>query len=49
MSHASFAAPDLTVFCRLDGLGLEALGQLLEPNRTVIERRVVELDPLPRR
>lgn len=42
--HATFAAPDLTTFCRLDELGLEAVGQLLEPDRAVIECRVVEDD-----
>ncbi|WP_194411974.1 hypothetical protein [Microbacterium cremeum] len=30
---ATFAAPDLTTFCRLDELGLEAVGQHLEPDR----------------
>jgi transposase len=43
--HATFAAPDLTTFCRLDELGLEAVGQRLEPDRAVIECRVVEPDP----
>ena len=30
---ATFAAPDLTMFCRLDGLGLEVTGQLVEGAR----------------
>ncbi|GAA4490416.1 ISL3 family transposase [Microbacterium panaciterrae] len=44
MSHATFSAPDLTTFCRLDTLGLVAVGQLLEPDRAVLECRVVEPD-----
>jgi len=43
--HATFAAPDLTVLCRLDELGLEAVGQRLEPDRAVLGCRVAELDP----
>ena len=27
--HPTFATPDLTTFCRLDELGLRAVGQLL--------------------
>ena len=49
MLHATFAAPDLTTFCRLDELGLEAVGQQLEPDRAVIECRVVDADPWCRR
>ena len=45
MQHATFAIPDLTVFCRLDELGLVAVGQRLDPDRTVIECRVAEPDP----
>ena len=45
MLHATFAAPCLTTFCRLDELGLEAVGQILEPDRAVIECRGVEPDP----
>lgn len=45
MLHATFAAPCLTTFCRLDELGLEAVGQILEPDRAVIECRVIEADP----
>jgi transposase len=41
---ATFAAPDLTTFCRLDELGLVAVGQRLEPGRAVIACRVVEPD-----
>ncbi len=45
MLHATFATPDLTVFCRLDELGLVAVGQRLERDRAVIECRVGEPDP----
>ena len=48
MHHPTFATPDLTTFCRLDELGLEAVGQLLEPDRAVIECRVVDNDPKTR-
>jgi len=41
---AGFARPDLTTFARLDGLGLEVLGQRLEPDRAVLACRVVEPD-----
>ena len=41
---ATFAAPDLTTFCRLDELGLVAVGQRVEPGRAVIACRVVEPD-----
>ncbi|MGC5617157.1 ISL3 family transposase [Georgenia sp. Z1491] len=44
MSDATFACPDLTTFARLDELGLEAVGQCLEPDRAVIACRVVEPD-----
>lgn len=40
--EAGFACPDLTVFCRLDELGLVATGQRLEPGRAVLACRVVE-------
>jgi transposase len=49
MSDATFASPDLTTFCRLDGLGLEVTGQLLEPDRAVLACRVVEPDGRCRR
>jgi transposase len=42
---ATFADPDLTTFCRLDELGLVAVGQRLDPTRAVIECRVAEPDP----
>ena len=45
MLHGTFAAPCLTTFCRLDELGLEAVGQLLEPDRAVLECRVIDDDP----
>ena len=45
MPHATFVAPDLTTFCRLDELGLVATGQYLEPGRAVIECRVVDRGP----
>ena len=45
MLHATFATPDLTVFCRLDELGLQAVGQRLAPDRAVIECRVAVPDP----
>ena len=46
---AGFACPDLTSFCRLDELGLEVTGQLLEPGRAVLACRVVEPDQWCRR
>ena len=36
LPDATFACPDLTTFCRLDELGLEVLGQRLEPDRAVL-------------
>ena len=44
MPDATFARPDLTTFCRLDELGLEVIGQRLEPDRAVLACRVVEPD-----
>ncbi|NQX11497.1 transposase family protein, partial [Microbacteriaceae bacterium VKM Ac-2855] len=44
MPHATFAEPDLTTFCRLDELGLCAVGQHLAPDRAVVECRVVDAD-----
>jgi transposase len=44
-----FACPDLTTFCRLEELGLEATGQRLEPDRAVLACRVVETDQWCRR
>jgi transposase len=49
MSHATFAAPDLTTFCRLDGLGLEVTGQHVTAERAVLACRVVEPDAWCRR
>jgi transposase len=46
---AGFACPDLTTFCRLEELGLEAVGQRLEPDRAVLACRVVEPDQWCRR
>lgn len=37
----SFASPDLTVFCRLDELGLVVTGFRLEPDRAVLACQVV--------
>ncbi|WP_270255169.1 hypothetical protein [Kocuria marina] len=45
MFNATFAALCLITFCRLDVLGFEAVGQRLDPDRAVIECRVVEGDP----
>jgi transposase len=47
--HATFTSPDLTTFCRLDELGLEVVGQRLEPDRAVLACRVVEPDGWCRR
>ena len=44
-----FARPDLTTFARLDDLGLEAVGQRLEPDRAVLACRVVADDGWCRR
>lgn len=49
MVDATFAAPDLTTFCRLDELGLAVTGQLLEPGRAVLACRVVDDDRWCRR
>jgi transposase len=49
VSDATFTCPDLTTFCRLDELGLEAVGQRLEPDRAVLACRVVEPDEWCRR
>jgi transposase len=48
-ASAGFACPDLTTFCRLDDLGLEAVGQRLESDRAVLACRVVEPDQWCRR
>ena len=49
MLDATFARPDLTTFARLDELGLEVVGQRLEPDRAVLACRVVEPDQWCRR
>ncbi len=49
MPDATFACPDLTTFTRLDELGLEVVGQRLEPGRAVLACRVVEPDAWCRR
>jgi len=49
VSDATFACPDLTTFCRLDELGLEVVGQRLEPDRAVLAWRVIEPDQWCRR
>ena len=49
MPDATFACPDLTTFTHLDELGLEVVGQRLEPDRAVLACRVVEPDRWCRR
>jgi transposase len=49
VSDVTFASPDLTTFARLDELGLEVVGQRLEPDRAVLACRVVEPDQWCRR
>ncbi|MBK8437856.1 MAG: ISL3 family transposase [Austwickia sp.] len=49
MSDATFAAPDLTTFTRLDELGLRVVGQRLEPDRAVLACVVAEPDSWCRR
>ena len=49
MPDATFARPDLTTFARLDELGLEVVGQRVEPGRAVLACRVVEPDQWCRR
>lgn len=49
MSDVTFTGPDLTTFCRLDELGLQVVGQRLEPGRAVLACRVVEPDGWCRR
>ena len=44
MPDATFAAPDLTTFARLDDLGLVVVGQRLEPGRAVLACRVLASD-----
>src|SRR3954454_1090758 len=49
MPAATFACPDLTIFCRLDELGLEVTGQRIETARAVLACLVVEPDRWCRR
>ncbi|OLT37960.1 ISL3 family transposase [Kytococcus sp. CUA-901] len=49
MPDATFACPDLTTFARLDELGLEVVGQRLEPDRAVLACRVTAPDQWCRR
>ena len=49
MSELTFATADLTTFARLDELGLDVVGQRLEPGRAVLACRVVEPDDWCRR
>ncbi len=44
MLDATFTRPDLTTFTRLDDLGLQVVGQRLEPDRAVLACRVTEPD-----
>ena len=48
MPHATFVRPDLGSFCRLDELGLQVVGQRLEPGRAVLACRIVETDEFAR-
>jgi hypothetical protein len=48
MPHATFVHPDLGSFCRLDELGLQVVGQRLEPSRAALACRVVETDSFAR-
>ncbi|MBD8021567.1 ISL3 family transposase [Brevibacterium gallinarum] len=45
MHHPTFASPDLTVFCRLDELGLTVTGQKITAKRAWLECRVADRDP----
>ena len=49
MPDATFACPDLTTFCGLDELGVEVVGQQLEPGRALLACRVTEPDRWCRR
>jgi len=40
MADATFARRDLTTFARLDELGLQAVGQRIEPDRALLACRV---------
>jgi len=49
MSNVTFDRSDLTIFARVDELGLEVTGQHLEPRRAVLACRVAEPDRWCRR
>ena len=49
MADSTFTGPDVTTFARLDGLGLKVVGQFLEPDRAILECRVVDPDQRCRR
>ena len=49
MPDATFTTPDLTTFCRLDELGLQVVGQRLEPGRAVLACKLAQEDPWCRR
>jgi len=49
MPDVTFSRPDLTTFARLDELGLEVTGQLVEPDRAVLACRVLDPDDWCRR
>lgn len=44
MDTATFTAPDVTTFCRLDGLGLQMTGQHLSPEQATLLCHPVEPD-----
>lgn len=48
-SSGAFSSPDLSRFCGLDELGLQAVGQRLEPDRAVLACRVLGQDRWCRR
>ena len=48
MIHATFAAPDLSAFCLLDGHGLTVTRQQLVPDGALLECRVADRDPFCR-
>lgn len=47
--HATFTAPDVTTFCRLDDLGLVAVGQHIEAGKAVVVCRPTAADDTCRR
>lgn len=49
VADVTFTSPDLTTFCQLDDLGLAVIGQVVCPDRAVLECRVVAPDPWCRR